>query len=58
MVKVYARLCENGSYNYYDDIKNSKKKSVSKLADDVKAQIEEDGYIILEDGTCIKIEDK
>jgi len=54
MARVYAKLCENGSYNYYKDIVNSDKKSVAKLADDVKMNIEKDGYIILEDGTCVK----
>lgn len=54
MVKIYARLCEKNEYNYIDDIENSSKKSVKKLAIAVKEQIEADGYTINTDGTCSK----
>jgi len=52
MVKVYARLCEMGSYNFYTDVENNKAASVRKLAPKVREQIEADGYIINADGTC------
>lgn len=53
MVKVYARQLEKGEKNYYDDIVNSKSASVRKLADQIKIQVELDGYVILEDGTVV-----
>lgn len=56
MVKVYARQCETGVKNYIDDIVNAKSASVRKLAPQIKEQIEEDGYIILDDGTVVKAE--
>lgn len=56
IVKVYARQCEKGEKNYYDDIVNSKSASVRKLAEQIKAQIEADGYVILEDGTVVLAE--
>ena len=46
MVKVYARACESDGKNFYSVPKSMQKK--------VKAQIEEDGYIILENGTVVK----
>lgn len=53
MVKVYSRQVEKGEKNYYNDIVSSKSASVRKLADQIKEQIEADGYIILEDGTVV-----
>ena len=53
MVKVYARQLEKQEKNYYDDIVNSKSAAVRKLADQIKAQVESDGYVILEDGTVV-----
>lgn len=46
MVKVFASACEKDGKNFYTVPKSMQKK--------VKAQIEEDGYVILEDGTVIK----
>ena len=46
MVKVYARSCESDGKNFYTVPKS--------LQDKVKAQIEADGYVILEDGTVVK----
>lgn len=46
MVKVYARACESDGKNFYSVPKSMQTK--------VKAQIEEDGYIVLEDGTVVK----
>ena len=48
MVKVYADLCEKGVKNF-----NQVPKSLQKQ---VRAQIEEDGYIINPDGTVTKKE--
>ena len=53
MVKVYARQCEKGEKNFYDDIVNSKSASVRKLADQIRDQIHADGYVILDDGTVV-----
>lgn len=52
MIKVYARSCERGQKNFYDDIVNSATKSVRDASDAIRAQIEDDGYVINEDGTC------
>lgn len=52
MIKVYARSCERGQKNFYDDIVNSTTKSVRDASDAIRAQIEDDGYVINEDGTC------
>ena len=49
MVRVYARSCEADGKNF-----NTVPKS---LQAKVKAQIEADGYTILEDGTVVKVED-
>ena len=46
MVKVYARSCESDGKNFYTVPKSLQAK--------VKAQIEADGYVILEDGTVVK----
>lgn len=46
MVKVYARACEADGKNFFTVPKSLQTK--------VKAQIEADGYIILDDGTVIK----
>lgn len=46
MVKVYARSCESDGKNF-----NTVPK---KLQPQVKAQIEADGYEILEDGTVVE----
>ena len=46
MVKVYARSCESDGKNFYTVPKSLQAK--------VKAQIEADGYVILDDGTVIK----
>lgn len=54
MVNIYARLCEKGEYNYYDDIVNSSKLSVRKLSSQIRIQIEADGYVINEDGTVTR----
>lgn len=45
MIKVYARSCEADGKNFYSVPKSMQAK--------VKAQIEADGYIILEDGTVV-----
>jgi len=45
MVKVYARSCESDGKNFNDVPKSLQKK--------VKAQIEKDGYMILDDGTVV-----
>lgn len=45
MVKVYARSCESDGKNFYSVPKTLQAK--------VKAQIEEDGFIILEDGSVV-----
>ena len=48
MVKVYARSCESDGKNFY---------TVPKLLQaKVKAQIEADGYVILDDGTVVLAE--
>lgn len=46
MVKVYARSCEADGKNFFTVPKSLQAK--------VKAQIIEDGYVILEDGTVVK----
>ena len=46
MVKVYARACEADGKNFYTVPKSLQSK--------VKAQIEADGYVILDDGTVVK----
>lgn len=43
MVKIYVSLCEKGARNFYT--------VPAKLQDDVRKQIEADGYQINEDGT-------
>ena len=48
MVKVYARSCESDGKNFYTVPKSLQAK--------VKAQIEADGYVILDDGTIVKAE--
>ena len=58
MVKVYARQLEKGEKNYYKDIVNAKSASVRKLADQIKDQVEEDGFVILEDGSVVPAEDE
>ena len=45
MIKVYARSCEVAGKNF-----NTVPKS---LQNKVKAQIEADGYVILDDGTVV-----
>lgn len=49
IAKLYADKCENRGLNF-----NSVPKSKQK---EVKAIIEEDGYIILEDGSVVKAEE-
>ena len=46
MYKVYARSCESDGKNFYTVPKSLQSK--------VKAQIESDGYVILDDGTVVK----
>ena len=46
MYKVYARSCESDGKNFYTVPKSLQAK--------VKAQIEADGYVILDDGTVVK----
>ena len=46
MYKVYARSCESDGKNFYTVPKSLQTK--------VKAQIEADGYVILDDGTVVK----
>lgn len=48
MVKVYARSCEADGKNFYSVPKSLQAK--------VKAQIEADGYEVLEDGTVVRAE--
>ena len=48
MVKVYARACEADGKNFYTVPKSLQSK--------VKAQIEADGYVILDDGTVVLAE--
>lgn len=46
MVKVYARSCEADGKNFFTVPKTLQSK--------VRIQIEEDGYVILDDGTVVK----
>ena len=46
MVKIYATACEKDGKNFFTVPKSLQAK--------VKAQIEADGYVILEDGTVVK----
>lgn len=48
MVKVYARACEADGKKFYTVPKSLQAK--------VKAQIEADGYVILDDGTVVLAE--
>lgn len=48
MVKVYARSCEADGKNFFTVPKSLQAK--------VKAQIELDGYEVLDDGSVVKIE--
>ena len=48
MYKVYARSCESDGKNFYTVPKSLQAK--------VKAQIEADGYVILDDGTVVLAE--
>lgn len=50
MVKVYARACEADGKNF-----NTVPKSMQAK---VKAQIEADGYAILEDGTVVLVSEQ
>lgn len=46
MVKIYTTACEKDGKNFFTVPKSLQAK--------VKAQIEADGYVILEDGTVVK----
>ena len=48
MYKEYERTCESDGKNFYTAPKSSQAK--------VKAQIEADGYVILDDGTVVLAE--
>ena len=48
MVKIYAKSCEKDGKNFYT--------VPARLLEQVRAQIESDGYEILQDGTVVKRE--
>lgn len=50
MVKIYATACEKDGKNFNTVPKTMQKK--------VKAQIEEDGFVILDDGTVVPAEEE
>jgi len=54
MARVYADLLERNLKNYNDDILNSKSSATRKLAPQIKAIVEADGYVINPDGTVTK----
>ena len=50
MARIYANLCEKGVRNFFSVPSN--------LQDQVRAIIEDDGYIIKPDGTVVKADDE
>ena len=45
--KNYAKLCEKGIRNFYTGVPEDRQPAVREI-------IEADGYVILDDGTCVK----